>query len=58
MINKNIIEQVVIYRKQKRKKIKLSDAIMLATSKYLVSDDWDDFTGIDDWISSREWTHS
>ncbi|TAD94799.1 MAG: type II toxin-antitoxin system VapC family toxin [Bacteroidetes bacterium] len=50
-INKKIAEQAIIYRKNKFKKIKLPDAIILATAKYLgaelVTDDWDDFLGID-----------
>lgn len=50
-LNKTIAEQVVLYRKQKGKKIKLPDAIILATAKYLnaalLTDDWDDFLGID-----------
>ncbi len=51
-INREIAEQVVIYRKNKNKKIKLPDAIILATAKYLnaelITDDWDDFQGIDE----------
>lgn len=50
-LNKSIAEQVILYRKQKGKKIKLPDAIILATAKYLnaalLTDDWDDFLGID-----------
>lgn len=50
-LNKIIAEQVIFYRKQKGKKIKLPDAIVLATAKYLnatlLTDDWDDFLGID-----------
>ncbi len=50
-LNKTIAEQVILYRKQKGKKIKLPDAIVLATAKYLnatlLTDDWDDFLGID-----------
>ncbi len=49
--NKTIAEQVILYRKNKIKKIKLPDAIILATAKYLeaelVTDDWDDFRNID-----------
>jgi predicted nucleic acid-binding protein len=49
--NDAVMRQVVIYRKNKSKKIKLPDAIILATAKYLdadlLSDDWDDFRGID-----------
>lgn len=49
--NKAIAEQVIVYRKSKLKKIKLPDAIILATSRYLeaelITDDWDDFQNID-----------
>lgn len=51
-LNMAIAEQVILYKRQKRKKIKLPDAIILATAKYLgatlLSEDWDDFSGIDD----------
>lgn len=54
-INREIAEQVVIYRKNKNKKIKLPDAIILATAKYLnaelITDDWDDFQNIDNSIT-------
>ena len=50
-INKSIAEQTIIYRKNKVKKIKLPDAIILATAKHvdaaLITDDWDDFRDID-----------
>ncbi len=50
-INLNIATQAIAYRKNKNKKIKLPDAILLATAKYLsadfITDDWDDFKGID-----------
>lgn len=50
-INKEIADQVIIYRKNKIKKIKLADAVILATAKYinadLLTDDWDDFQNID-----------
>ena len=50
-INKKIADQAIIYRKNKIKKIKLPDAIILATTKYvnadLLTDDWDDFQNID-----------
>lgn len=53
-INRLIAEQTIIYRKNKVKKIKLPDAIILATAKHmgaaLVTDDWDDFRGIDDQV--------
>jgi predicted nucleic acid-binding protein len=49
-INKTIADQAIIYRKNKTKKIKLPDAIILATAKYtggdLLTDDWDDFQNI------------
>lgn len=50
-INKEIADQAIIYRKNKSKKIKLPDAIILATAKYvnadLLTDDWKDFQNID-----------
>jgi predicted nucleic acid-binding protein len=50
-VNKSIAENVIRYRKEKRRKIKLPDAIILATAQYLgadlLSDDWDDFINID-----------
>lgn len=50
-INQEIADQAIIYRKNKSKKIKLPDAIILATAKYLnadiLTDDWDDFQNID-----------
>jgi predicted nucleic acid-binding protein len=53
-VNREIAEQVIIYRKNKTKKIKLPDAIILATARYLgadlVTDDWDDFLGIDNQV--------
>jgi predicted nucleic acid-binding protein len=46
-----IAQHVILYRAEKRRKIKLPDAIILATAKYLgadlLSDDWDDFANID-----------
>ena len=54
-VNQTIAEQSVIYRKNKIKKIKLPDAIILATAKFLdadlLSDDWDDFQGIDNSVN-------
>ncbi len=54
-INRKIADQAVIYRKNKTKKIKLPDAIILATAKYLnadlLTDDWDDFQNIDSSVS-------
>jgi predicted nucleic acid-binding protein len=53
-VNREIAEQVIVYRKNKTKKIKLPDAIILATARYLgadlVTDDWDDFLGIDNQV--------
>ncbi len=50
-VNKSIAAQTIIYRKNKIKRIKLPDSIILATTKYigadLITDDWDDFKGID-----------
>jgi predicted nucleic acid-binding protein len=46
-----IAEKVVEYRKSKIRKIKIPDAIILATANIvqadLISDDWDDFVNID-----------
>ena len=54
-VNQTIADQAVIYRKNKIKKIKLPDAIILATAKFLnadlLSDDWDDFQGIDNSVN-------
>ena len=51
-LNLDIAKLVIIYLKSKKKKIKLPDAILLATARYLsadlVTDDWDDFKGLDD----------
>jgi predicted nucleic acid-binding protein len=48
---------VIVYKKAKRRKIKLPDAIILATAHYLgadlLSDDWDDFINIDDTVRVR-----
>ena len=50
-VTQEIADQAIIYRKNKSKKIKLPDAIILASAKYvnanLLSDDWDDFQNID-----------
>jgi predicted nucleic acid-binding protein len=50
-INREIADQAIIYRKNKTKKIKLPDAVILASAKYaaadLLTDDWDDFRNID-----------
>ena len=46
-----IAQHVLTYRKTAKRKIKLPDAIILATSRYLnatlLTDDWDDFISID-----------
>jgi len=53
-VNQEIAQQVIIYRKREDKKIKIPDAIILATAKYLnadlITDDWDDFIGFDDHV--------
>ena len=53
-VNIKIAKQAILYRKNKIKKIKLPDAIILATAKYLgaelITDDWDDFLNIDNSI--------
>ena len=50
-INKEIADVAISIRKNKDKKIKLPDAIILATSLFLriplLTDDWDDFENID-----------
>lgn len=50
-VNMPIAEKVIDYKKGKKKKIKLPDAIILATANFikadLLSDDWDDFINID-----------
>lgn len=57
-INKEIADQAIIYRKNKTKKIKLPDAIILASAKYanaeLLTDDWDDFQNIDSNITVKD----
>lgn len=54
-ISREIADQAIIYRKNKVKKIKLPDAVILATAKYagadLLTDDWDDFQNIDSTIN-------
>jgi len=50
-LSREIADQSIIYRKNKIKKIKLPDAIILASAKYadadLLTDDWDDFQNVD-----------
>ena len=47
-----IADKVIQYRKERKRKIKLPDAIILATAAVhqmpILTDDWDDFIGIDD----------
>lgn len=57
-INQEIADQAIIYRKNKSKKIKLPDAIILASAKYtnadLLTDDWDDFQNIDSTVNAKD----
>jgi predicted nucleic acid-binding protein len=57
-VNQEIADQTIIYRKNKLKKIKLPDAIILASAKYanaeLLTDDWDDFQNIDSTVNVRD----
>lgn len=57
-VNLTIAKQVINYKKGKTKKIKLPDAIILATAKYLgadlITDDWDDFINIDNQVVIRK----
>jgi predicted nucleic acid-binding protein len=54
-INKEIADRAIIYRKNQTKKIKLPDAVILATAKYadadLLTDDYDDFEKIDSTVN-------
>ncbi len=54
-LKREIADQAIIYRRNKSKKIKLPDAIILVTAKYLnadlLTDDWDDFQNIDSSVS-------
>lgn len=56
-VSQEITQYVLTYRKTARRKIKLSDAIILATSRYfnatLLTDDWDDFIDIDSEVIIR-----
>ncbi|PWA06657.1 type II toxin-antitoxin system VapC family toxin [Flavobacterium laiguense] len=51
-VNRNIAEMAIEIRKNKQKRIKLPDAIILATAKFLelplLTDDWDDFQNVDE----------
>ncbi len=57
-INKEIADQAIIYLKNKTKKVKLPDAIILASAKYvnadLLTDDWDDFQNIDSTVNVKD----
>ena len=57
-INKEIVAQAIIYRKNKSKKIKLPDATILDSAKYvnadLLSDDWGDFQNIDSAVNVQD----
>ncbi len=50
-VNRKIAAQAILYRKSKTKKIKLPDAIILASAKYisadLITDDTADFQSVD-----------
>lgn len=50
-VNQAIADQAIIYRKNNSKKIKLPDAIILATARHLdavlLTEDWKDFQTID-----------
>lgn len=56
-VNQSIAQNVIVYKTAKKRKIKLPDAIILATAKYLgadlLSDDWDDFINIDGDVNVR-----
>ena len=56
-VSQEIAQHVLNYRKTAKRKIKLPDAIILATSRYinatLLTDDWDDFIGIDSEVIIR-----
>ncbi len=57
-VNQEIADQAIIYRKNKSKKIKLPDAIILASAKYvnadLLTDDWGDFQNIDSTVIVKD----
>ena len=57
-INREIADQAIIYRKNNTKKIKLPDAIILASAKHvnadLLTDDWDDFQNIDSTVNVKD----
>ncbi len=57
-VNLTIAKQVINYKNGKTEKIKLPNAIILATAKYLgadlITDDWDDFINIDNQVVIRK----
>ena len=57
-INQGIADQAIIYRKNRVKKIKLPDATILASAKYvnadLPTDDWDGFQNIDSTVDVKD----
>jgi predicted nucleic acid-binding protein len=57
-VNKEIAEMAIKIRKNKLKRIKLPDAIILATAKFLelslLTDDWDDFQDVDSAVSVKK----
>ena len=57
-VSKEIADTVLEYRKNKIKKIKLPDAIILSTANYLaadlLTDDWDDIEGFDSTLQIRK----
>lgn len=57
-VNQEIADQAIIYLKNKTKKIKLPDAIILASAKYanaeLLTNDWDDFQSIDPAVTVKD----
>jgi hypothetical protein len=56
-VSQEIAQYVLEYRKAALRKIKLPDAIILATARHLnatlLTDDWDDFIGIDPLVNVR-----
>lgn len=57
-LNKTVADQAIIYRKNKIKKLKLPDAIILASAKIvnaeLLTGDWDDFQNIDSTVIVKD----
>ena len=56
-VTRAVADQAILYRKNKIKRIKLPDAIILACAKYagadLLTDDWDDFQNIDSTVNVK-----